>query len=94
MKQVYPKYGKKEYAYEVVKAIRLHSPSLVEAEHYDPFIFVVKAMGDDVRPDKKGTRVLWFPYWTYDRKQRWAFGQYPAMVNEELFIAGLKQLER
>ena len=30
MKQTYPKYGRKEYSYEVVKAIRLHSPALVD----------------------------------------------------------------
>jgi len=29
-----------------------------------------------------------------DVEARWAFGQYPAMVNEEIFLAGLKKLER
>jgi len=92
LKQVYPKHGNKEYQYEVVQAVRLHTPEQAEANHYDPFIFVVKAVGDNILDDRKGRRILWFPYWTYDRKQRWAFGQYPALVDEDLFRKGLGRL--
>src|SRR5207237_607836 len=81
--EIYPEHAPAKFMYEVLNAVRLHPPDLVDRDHYDPFIFEMKPIGESILDERRGKKVLWFPYWTYNRKSKWHWGGYPAAVTED-----------
>lgn len=86
--------------YEVKKVAKLPQPGRYESlrgeEAFNPTIILLEATTDDYPPDKKGGKLLWFPYWiTIPRnKGKEKYGQFAPMYGEDCFLPLLKEAIR
>lgn len=75
-----------EHEHEVVKVIRLRTPSDVEEEGYDPMIFLLQHR-------ETGKRVVWPFYWGRDKKGKWRVGQFPPLLGLDEMREALMKID-